>query len=247
MIAMLGMYDMPAIRPAVDRYWNAIRTQLGYGPAHLTRDGDYWDIWQSPELLLGQTCGMPFRTRLHGHVRRVGTPDYGLPDCPPGFYFSYIVARSDDKRNKLQEFAGSTLAYNDPHSQSGWAAPNQHANENGLEFSDFVETGGHVFSAKHVAGGRADIAGIDALTWTLMQAHDPVVNNLKIISRTRPTPGLPYITAKKNDPAELSTAVLRAIDRLSPQDRAALHLCGLVDIPDQAYLAIPTPAAPQGA
>ena len=245
MIAMLGMYDMPAIRPANDRYWQAIRAHLGYGPAHLTRSGDHWDIWQAPDLLLAQTCGMPYRTRLHGHVGRVGTPDYGLPDCPPGYYYSCIVVRSDDDRAGLQDFAGSKFAYNDPHSQSGWAAPIHMANTLGLGFASHTETGGHAFSAQYVADGRADIAGIDAVTWSLMQANDPVAQTLKVIARTPPTPGLPYITALKNDSAGLARAVRLAIENLPPNDRAALHLHGFVDIPDDAYLCVPTPARPQ--
>ena len=74
MIAMLGMYDMPAIQPANDRFWQAIRAHLGHGPETLTRDRDYWEMWQSPDLLLGQTCGLPYRSRLHGRVARIATP-----------------------------------------------------------------------------------------------------------------------------------------------------------------------------
>lgn len=245
MIAMLGMYDMPAIRPANDRYWQAIRAHLGYGPDHLTRAGDHWDIWQAPDLLLAQTCGMPYRTRLHGRVRRVGTPDYGLPGCPPGYYYSCFVVRADDSRAELQDFAGSKFAYNDPHSQSGWAAPIHMANTLGIGFSTHAESGGHAFSAQYVADGRADIAGIDAVTWALMQANDPIAKTLKVIAGTPPTPGLPYITALQNDPAILARAVRHATESLSLHDRAALHLNGFIDIPDDAYLGVPTPAGPQ--
>ena len=120
---MLGMYDMPEIQAANDRYWQAIRDRLGYGPASLSRDLDYWEMWQSPDLLLGQTCGMPYRTRLHDKVTLIGTPDFGLPDCPPGYYQSVIVARSEDTRDTLQDFDGARFAYNENMSQSGWAGP----------------------------------------------------------------------------------------------------------------------------
>ena len=68
MIASLPMYDMPHLRGAHDRYWTAIRDALGYGPDALTRGGDPWAEWQSPDLLLGQTCGLPYRARLHDKV-----------------------------------------------------------------------------------------------------------------------------------------------------------------------------------
>ena len=244
MIAMLGMYDLPAIQPANDRYWRAIRKNLGYGPDHLTRNGDVWEVWQSPDLVLAQTCGMPYRTRLHGLVRRIGTPDYGLSDCPPGYYFSFFVARAQDQRANLADFEGAKFAYNDPLSQSGWAAPVLSAASQSVRFAAHVESGGHANSARFVAKEHADIAGIDAVTWQFLKEHDPITKDLKVIGRTDPTPGLPYITAAKNDPAMIAQAVHNAIADLSPKDRDTLHLHGLVDIPDSAYLAVPSPAAP---
>jgi len=110
-IAMLGMYDMPATSAANDRFWTLIRQHLGYGPTYLTRDGNVWDIWLNPDLLFAQTCGMPYRTRLHGQVQLVGTPDYGLPGCPPGHYCSVLIARAEDDRD-LEGLRSGHFAYN---------------------------------------------------------------------------------------------------------------------------------------
>ena len=92
MIAALGMYDLPPIQGANDRLWLGIQHHLGRGPQTLNRHSDPWDIWQSPGLLFAQTCGMPYRTTLHGKVQLIGTPDYGLEGCPPGFYQSGVAA-----------------------------------------------------------------------------------------------------------------------------------------------------------
>ena len=119
MIASLGMYDMPHLRDAHDRLWSGIRDALGYGPHHLTRDGDPWTEWQSPDLLLAQTCGLPYRARLHGRVTLIGTPDYNLPNCPPGHYFSYIIRRRDDPRDLKELSKQGVMAFNEPLSQSG--------------------------------------------------------------------------------------------------------------------------------
>lgn len=83
MIAFLGMYDMPDLHAANDRLWTLIRQHLGFGPDTLSRGLDPWEIWQSPDLVLAQTCGMPFRTRLHRDVALIGTPDYGVPVARP--------------------------------------------------------------------------------------------------------------------------------------------------------------------
>ena len=244
MIAALGMYDMPPLRDAHDRFWAAIRQGLGFGPDHLTRDMDFWDIWQSPDLVFAQTCGMPYRTRLHGHVALVGTPDYGLPDCPPGCYRSVLIARRDDPRADLGAFGGARFAYNEALSQSGWAAPMVHLAEAGVVVGDLVQTGAHAASVQAVSEGRADLAGIDALTWALLCEHQNVDAHVRVVAETAPTPGLPYIAATGRDASAIADAVEKAIEALSVEDRAALHLHGLIRIPAEDYLAVPSPPPP---
>ncbi|MCE8510342.1 PhnD/SsuA/transferrin family substrate-binding protein [Ruegeria pomeroyi] len=243
MTAMLGMYDMPPLRAANDRFWALIRAELGYGPETLDRTRDVWAIWRDPELVLAQTCGMPYRTRLHGHVQLVGTPDYGLPGCPPGHYRSVFVARADDAR-ALPELVGGTFAYNEALSQSGWAAPMTHLQAIGLAPAALLESGAHAASAAAVAEGRADLAALDALTWTLLCEHTDLGAQLREVAHTTPTSVLPYITAPGRDAAAIAAAVRTAIANLDPADRAALHLKGLVDIPASAYLSIPNPPTP---
>lgn len=245
MIVWLGMYDLPALQAANDRLWTAIRARLGEGPETLRRDIHTWAVWQSPDMLLAQTCGLPFRARLHDKVTLVGTPDYGLPGCPPGHYNSALVVRSDDPRTELADFAHARLAFNDGLSQSGWAAPWAHFQAAGVEIGPRLETGAHAASAAAVVEGRADIAALDALTWTLLQDHRPdLTAGLRELERTTPTPVLPYITSPGRDPAPLANAIAGAIDDLSPDDRALLHLRALVQIPAAAYLALPIPPQP---
>ncbi len=244
MIAALGMYDLPQIQGANDRFWQAIHAQLGFGPATLTRDIDYWDIWRSPDLLFAQTCGMPYRTTLHGAVQLVGTPDYGLPGCAPGYYNSVLVVRADDPRRSEDAFAGARFAYNEPLSQSGWAAPMVHLRARGVHMGALVQTGAHAASAQAVADGRADLAGLDALTWALLETHSAVASQLRVLTRTDPTPGLPYITSQRQDAQRLFNAVEAAIQSLCDTDREALHLKDLVTIPSETYLAVPTPPPP---
>lgn len=244
MIAWLGMYDLPALRPMTDRFWAAIRARLPEAPEQLLRVTDPWTLWQSPDLLLAQTCGMPFRTALHEHVQLIGTPDHRLEGCPAGHYRSVLVVRADDTRQTSADFDGARFAYNEPLSQSGWAGPMTHLGRLGIGFGAVLRTGAHLASARAVADKTADMAGIDAVTWALIRAHDPVAGDLRVIDRTDPTPALPYITAAGRDPAPIRAALAQAIDDLAPEDRAALHLHGLVQVPPQAYLAVPTPPGP---
>ena len=87
------MYDRAEAQASNDRLWALIRDGMRAeglaAPDALTRGaGAYWDAWQAPDLTLSQTCGFPYRARLHGHVTLIGTPDYrrrGLPARPLPF------------------------------------------------------------------------------------------------------------------------------------------------------------------
>lgn len=244
MIAFLGMYDRPETAEANDMLWQAVRQNLGQGPEHLSREIDPWSAWQSPDLMLAQTCGCPFRTRLYGEVQLVGTPDYGLPDCPPGYYCSVFVAREADGPARLGDFDRQRFAYNEALSQSGWAAPLIHMQDGNMLPGDLVETGGHRASAQAVAEGRADFAALDLLSWQLMQEYDDFAQDLYVVERTQPTPGLPFITALNQDPARIFVALKSAIQGLASDTRDILHLKDLIHIEPSDYLAVPTPPGP---
>lgn len=245
MQASLPMYDFASVRGATDRFWQAIRAALGKGPETLTRDGTVWEAWQHPDLLLSQTCGLPYRARLHGKVALIGTPDYGLPGCGPGEYNSVFVARADDPRGALSDFEGAKFAVNSATSQSGWAGPIMDARSKAVSFGEPVKTGAHAASARAVAERQAEIAALDALSWHFLQQEEAFTQGLKVVDATAPTPGLPYITSLNHDADTLFEAIAQAIADLSDADRTALSLKGIVRIPAEDYLAVPTPAPPK--
>lgn len=246
MTASLPMYDVASTRAANDRLWTGIRTRCGAGPLTLDRTTDPHETWDDPDLVVSQTCGLPYRSELHGRVQLVGTPDYGLRGCPPGYYKSVIVVRKEDPGRTLAAFEGARLARNDVRSQSGWAAIEGHLSENGFGFSfagNTLDTGGHALSAEAVADGRADLAALDAVTWILIKRETSLGARLRVLLSTRPTPGLPLITARGRDPGPLFIAINSAISALSARDRARLLLKGIVAIPETDYLAEPLPPA----
>lgn len=245
MIAMLGMYDRPETRDANDRLWASMRHELGFGPEALTRDQDFFEIWTDPDLVFAQTCGMPYRMGLHRQVQLVATPDYGLPDCPAGYYYSVLVTHKDNAQATLGELCDSTFAYNESQSQSGWAAPVSHLADMGLKPMKRLQTGAHYLSARAVAEKQAALASLDALTWELIARYDGFAKDLHVLARTKPTPTLPFITGPRQNAAEVRSALSRAIGAMSDADRATLGLQGLVQIPASAYLAVPTPPPPE--
>ncbi len=244
MIASFPMYETVRMRDANDRFWKAIRGAYAMGPPQLTRGCDPHETWQRPDLLLSQTCGLPYRSTLHGKVHLVGTPDFDLPHCPPGYYRSHLVVRADDTRDTLHAFDGAILARNDVRSQSGWAAVQEHLQSAGagVSFGRALDTGSHYASLLAVADGRADIAAIDAVTWALLDRDTHATQHLRILDSTTPTPGLPYITAVHENADALLSAMQQALTALSEEDRTCLMIRRILRIEADAYLALPIPA-----
>tara|TARA_B100000902_G_C27279509_1_gene900860 strand:+ start:332 stop:1057 length:726 start_codon:yes stop_codon:yes gene_type:complete len=240
------MYARPELDDTIAQFWDLIRKNLYQkgisSPINLSQDAEDINSWLDPNLVLSQTCGMPYRNILHGKVQLVGTPIYDLPDCPPGHYFSVIVVRKDDPRSTLKEYSQAVLAYNMEISQSGYAAPLNHAATQGIRFPNRVKSHGHVKSAEMVARGEADIAAIDAVTWMLIKRHEAFISNLRVLERTTPTtPVLPLITSLTLNADQIYNAVKQAIQDLSQDMRDAMLLKGIVKIPTSEYLNIPNP------
>ena len=249
MIAALGMYDRVEVQPSNDRLWALIRDGLRTAglaaPDALTRGvGAFWPAWGAPDLVLSQTCGFPYRAKLHGKVALIGTPDFGVQGCATGYYRSVFVAAKRDGRHDVMQFDGAGLAFNEDLSQSGWAAPQNFAQAHGLKLRPTLRTGGHLLSARAVAEGRAEIAALDAITWQMIQRHEPFAAQLQEVGVTDPTPGLPYISALGANAALMFDVIAAAIADLSVADKSALCLRGMVKIVPEAYLAVPTPPTP---
>jgi ABC-type phosphate/phosphonate transport system substrate-binding protein len=251
-IAAFGMYDeAPAQQAANDRLWDGVRARLAEAgiaaPEALARGAQaFWPAWTAPDLVLAQTCGLPFRARLYPRVTLIGVADHGLEGCAPGTYRSALIVRADDPRDSLAAYDGARFALNEALSQSGYAAPLAAAAVAGIRLFPGLVTGRHSASVAAVAEGRAPLAAVDALTWRNLQrwgepAH---LRAVRVLGWTDPTPALPYIAAPGADAAQLRAALAGAIADLSEADRATLSLQGLLDRPAEAWLAVPTPPPP---
>ncbi|MEM6610623.1 MAG: PhnD/SsuA/transferrin family substrate-binding protein, partial [Pseudomonadota bacterium] len=186
MIVTLPMYDRPEAQAANDRFYDLIRSFLPDAPETLSRDGYHW---LNPDLLLSQTCSLPYRTALQDHVTLVATPVHDLA-CPAGMYYSVILVRKNDTRGQLAEFKNARLAVNSAVSQSGWAAIDDMAGADGFAFTNIVETGAHAKSALAVADGTCDICAVDAVTWQMIERWDAFAADLKVLATTAHTPAL---------------------------------------------------------
>jgi ABC-type phosphate/phosphonate transport system substrate-binding protein len=246
-VAFLPMYAVRGTRQHADTLWNCLRDSIRKrgieAPEHVANFTPRLEGWLHPDLILGQTCGLPYITRLCNSVELIGTPDYGVEGCPPGFYHSTLVVSAADNRQHLSEFLGCTLAINGMDSQSGYGAimgASAPFARRGRFFERAIHTGSHEASMLLVAKGLADIAAIDSVTWRMSRQFDPNTSGLKPIGTTEPTPGLPFIAAAGKPEAKLFDAARTGIASLPEATRRAFGLRDLLPLRKQDYEVIKT-------
>lgn len=247
MTSSFPMYMRAESIDAHHTYYALIRKHLSArgieSPSHISEPDDLYSAWQSPDLFISQTCGMPYRLTLHGKVQLIGTPDFQMEGCKPGYYRSAVIARQKEAQQPLTNFQHRVFTYNADDSHSGYATAYELAHKHGFWFKKRVLSGSHRESALAIAEGRADIAAIDALTWRLLKTHETFTDNLAVIEWTEPAPGLPYITSISNDATTMFEAISSAIDELPAEARKILHIHSLVKISVDRYLAVSNPPA----
>jgi ABC-type phosphate/phosphonate transport system substrate-binding protein len=233
MQAALPMYFPP--REAVCAFWAALASLLrsdptldGYDiPLALSESNDIHAQWLESDVLLSQACGYPFVTQLAGRVQLVGTFAYEAPGVQGICCRSQLICRADDARQRLAEFAGSTVAFNDTISQSGYNALRALVATTSMNhpfFDKAVQTGAHYASIEAVRRGEADMASIDPVSWAHWQRSNPTLAaQLRVFEQTQPYPGLPLISALDTPPAMLQALRTGLHTLAQGKDYAALR------------------------
>jgi ABC-type phosphate/phosphonate transport system substrate-binding protein len=243
------MYDWPELRWAHDALWAAIARRLRAlgvkAPATLDRVRPADDVWLDPGLVLSQTCGWPYSTRLLEKVRIVATPVYEVEGCDGPLYSSIIVTRRDERAKDLSDFQARRFAVNTRDSLSGHVALAAAVREAGIDPAgiEWVETGSHRASVRALAGGQADVGAIDAVCWALAKKFErEAVRRLSIFGRTPLRPGLPLITAGNRSDGELALLQKVLHDALASEETRkachALSLSGTALVAESDYLAL---------
>lgn len=241
----LAMYvDPPVVHAATRQLWAALRDRLRTaGLAGVPEEADetiaHDAAWLDPALLLAQTCGYPFATRLRGRVRLVATPCYDHPGCTGAFGGSFVVVRAQDPAGSIADLAGRRATINDRASNSGYnllrGAVAPHA-RNGRFFGAVIETGGHIASLAAIVAGAADVAAIDCVTWGNLARHAPErLQGLRILAETAKTPALPLIT--RAAAADDEVAALREALDATAADPAMAAACDTLGLRGFATLA----------
>jgi phosphonate transport system substrate-binding protein len=110
-------------------------------------------------------------------------------------YFADVVVHASSSLRTLDDLRGTTWAYNDPNSKSGWFSMLERVGSAAF-FGRCVQSGSHLRSLDMVASGEADAAAIDSNVLRLHARGD-----LRVIESWGPFPIQPVVVRAALDDA----------------------------------------------
>ena len=219
MTASFPWYDLPSVRWANDAIWQA----MGLG-GRLDRATPVEQQWRAYDLVVSQACGLDLFL-ADAPIEPVLAPVFDL-DCEAGSYYSYLVGSRD-----------GTAAVNSLSSRSGLSAL-----LTVCEPSSLLVTGSHAASLSAVRDGSADMACIDAVTWSILERDaPPCVRGLRVLDRTCSAPAPPYVVPRAGRRDELMALITAAMnDPATLLARRALLIAGVIPVTIADYAPVLT-------
>ena len=229
-------------RQLLDRFFALLHP--GESAPEIVFDSDR-SVLLEKNLLFGHTCGYPLMTHLRGELLPFCVPCFDLPGCDGGRYSSRLVVAADSAVETLSDCRGAIVAINSADSNSGMNLLRHALATAGARppfFREVLMTGGHGSSLAAVAGGRAQLAAIDCVSYRLIEDQDPrLAKATRSLGFSARTCGLPLVVPAARAataPLDEWTATLgRALEAL-PAVRQTLHLEGFTRVDEQDYRSI---------
>lgn len=139
-------------------------------------------------------------------------------------FFSDLVVRADSAAASLTDLRGSTWAYNDPCSQSGYFSVLRRLDDIDEDASQFfgsrLAAGTHLEAMLHVAQGTADLASIDS---NVLRLHRASLPDLRVVESLGPYPIQPIVVRR-----DLSDALREEVTAVFLELGDALHPFGFL-------------------
>lgn len=174
-----------------------------------------WDdrmgAFQNRQVLAGWLCGL-----LHVELQSQGGWPYRAVAAPPStrpetlglpVYFGDVVVARQSDRLTFEDLAGTTFAYNEEGSLSGYRMMLDHLRSIGSGLSYFgrtVKSGSHLSSLALVANGSADCAIIDS---TLIDDRVEGTAAVRIVASVGPYPAPPLVALPEDEERVRSVAM----------------------------------------
>lgn len=183
-----------------------IEDQLGIGAEYVTGIP-----WQERERLFDRgaiqilwLCGLPYVHKADLvendiELLAVPVPSAARYQARP-VYFSDVVVRYDRPFRSFADLRGTSWAYNEPRSHSGFNVVRWHLADmgGGDFFGAVVESGAHSASLEMILAGRVDGAAIDStvLEWLIAERND-LLEQIRVIESLGPSPIPPWVISKR--------------------------------------------------
>ena len=243
------MYDFPEVQDSTEKLLAALVEALEScnETAHVqTPDSsvhaELMKMWRSNDMVLSQSCGLPFMEELHQFVNVIGTPLWTDVSDERGRYQTVIVVREALGISSIAEVQGMRPVVSNTQSLSGWCSLGVAIAEvtNDPSFvRPFVQSGGHARSLQMLQDNNADFASIDAATFRLLKRHRPkLTNGLRTIGHGPVVPATPIIVSKSStvDADELYRVVSGVFGRSDLQSALAeIGINGFVRLANSDY------------
>jgi phosphonate transport system substrate-binding protein len=168
-------------------------------------------------------CGYPYV--LHQHeFRLIAVPVWrGAP-----LYQSYLIAGSGSRANALSDLAGSTFAFSDPLSNSGYLYIRYVLARQGRRAEDYFSRSffahSHPNVVEAVAEGLSAGGAVDGYVWEVLAEVNPKLTRRTRVLQRSPDFGFPPLVAAGHVAAPLRARVQQALLAMheSPDGRAVL-------------------------
>ena len=238
--AALPLYDWPELREATDGFWSILAQRLEAAglsaPVELTRDQDPAILWDSPGLLISQSCGLRHVDGAARGTRIICAPVYEVEGCGAGRMSAVILGRRDGPAD-LAALQGARYAVEGPDSRFARAALLDAIGAPALGETVWAPTPREALIA--LADGRAEAACLDALSWALARLHEPAAAGLVPLAWTDAVAAPPFVTSaltETGDRARIRAALVETLlDPRSEPLRQALGFARVVALGDPDY------------
>lgn len=247
----LPMYDFPEVASATSRLVDALvaayraeGVEASVAGVLPTAHHDLMAYWSGPEMLISQSCGLPFVEDLASITHTVGTFRWSGVSDERGWYRTVIVAGPACGARDMSGMAGARPAVSNTQSLSGWCSLGV-AVAAVTDRADYLQpavlTGSHAGSLAALRSGDADVASIDPGTFQLLARHRPdAVAGIRRIGEGPSVPATPLVVPRSLPvPIERSRSIVAAaLNAVALADaRADIGIDSFVVVPDEVYVA----------
>jgi phosphonate transport system substrate-binding protein len=182
------------------------------------------------------TCGLPYVRKADREpplLRLLAAPVMlGARYCDRPIYFSDVIVHAESPYCGFEDLRGTTFAYNEVYSLSGFMLPCYHLHTLGEVkgfFAETIRSGSHAVSMNWVESGRADAAAIDSVVLEMEISQDARrARSLRVIENIGPAT-MPPVAASTRLSWDLGRCLRQTLLEMhaTARGRAILDLGGV--------------------